>query len=184
MMIPSQRPGRRAVDSRRFRESHKPAPSLSFGFQKLPGSPEAPRPPPRLLDVRTNIQRLFWWPFPPSCLAGTKSANYRKYSRTSDILFLTGLYPVSLKKGNKWEFPLWLSGSRTQLVSLRMWAGSLASFTGLRIWQSSLGPRCGLAPTLLCLWWRPAGAALIRPLAWEPPCAALKRKKKGGGTTL
>ena len=26
-------------------------------------------------------------------------------------------------------------------------------------------------PALLWLWWRPAVAAPIRPLAWEPPCA-------------
>ena len=33
---------------------------------------------------------------------------------------------------------------------------------------------------LLWLWCRPAAAALIQPLAWEPPCAAgvaLKRQK-------
>ena len=46
---------------------------------------------------------------------------------------------------------------------------SLASLTGLRIWHS-----CEL-------WWRPAAAGLIRPLAWDPPYAvgvALKRQKK------
>ena len=34
---------------------------------------------------------------------------------------------------------------------------------------------------LLWLWCRPVAAALIRPLAWEPPCAvgvALKKIKK------
>ena len=34
---------------------------------------------------------------------------------------------------------------------------------------------------LLWLWCRPAAAAPIQPLAWEPPCAAgvpLKKKKK------
>ena len=34
---------------------------------------------------------------------------------------------------------------------------------------------------LLWLWCRPAATALIRPLAWEPPCAmsvALKRQEK------
>ena len=38
-----------------------------------------------------------------------------------------------------------------------------------------------LDPTLLWLWYRPAAVALIRPLAWEPPCAmgeALKSKNK------
>ena len=36
-------------------------------------------------------------------------------------------------------------------------------------------------PELLWLWCRPAAAAVILPLAWEPPCAmgaALKKKKK------
>ena len=44
-----------------------------------------------------------------------------------------------------------------------------------------VGRRHGLDPELLWLWYRPAAAVLIRPLAWEPPYAAgtaLKRKKK------
>ena len=44
----------------------------------------------------------------------------------------------------------------------------------------SAGRRHGLDPTLLWLWCRPAAAALIRPLAWEPPYAvgaALKGQK-------
>ena len=44
-----------------------------------------------------------------------------------------------------------------------------------------IGHRCGLDPTLLWLWHRPAAAAPIQPLAWEPPHAAgaaLKSKKK------
>ena len=43
-----------------------------------------------------------------------------------------------------------------------------------------VGFRCGSDPILLWLWWRPAAAAPIWPLAWEPPCAvgvALKRRK-------
>ena len=31
------------------------------------------------------------------------------------------------------EFPLWLSGNKTQLVTMRIWVQSLASFSGLRI---------------------------------------------------
>ena len=51
----------------------------------------------------------------------------------------------------------------------------------------SVGHRIGLDPELLWLWlwlWHgPAAAALIRPVAWEPPCAASvppqkKRQKK------
>ena len=44
-----------------------------------------------------------------------------------------------------------------------------------------LGRRRGSNPALLWLWGRPAAAAPIRPLAWEPPYAvgvALKSKKK------
>ena len=50
---------------------------------------------------------------------------------------------------------------------MRVW--SLASLSRLRI-------RCCLEQ-----WWRPAAAALIQPLTWEPPyatCATLKSKKK------
>ena len=50
-----------------------------------------------------------------------------------------------------------------------MWVRSLALLSGFRIW-------CCHA-----LWCRQATAALIRPLAWEPPYAsgaALKSKKK------
>ena len=34
-----------------------------------------------------------------------------------------------------------------------------------------VGRRCGLDPALLWLRCRPAAAALIQPLAWEPPYA-------------
>ena len=35
-----------------------------------------------------------------------------------------------------------------------------------------VGHRCSSDPVLLWLWHRPAATDLIRPLAWEPPCAA------------
>ena len=44
-----------------------------------------------------------------------------------------------------------------------------------------VGHRGGSDMALLWLWHRPAAIALIRPLAWEPACAAgaaLKSKKK------
>ena len=47
-----------------------------------------------------------------------------------------------------------------------------------------VGHRHGLDPTLLWLWHRLAAVALIRPLAWELPCAVgavLKKKKKKDG---
>ena len=34
-----------------------------------------------------------------------------------------------------------------------------------------IGHSLSLDPALLWLWQRPAATALIRPLAWEPPCA-------------
>ena len=43
-----------------------------------------------------------------------------------------------------------------------------------------VGRRFGSNPLLLWLWHRPATTALIRPLAWEPPCAmgaALEKAK-------
>ena len=42
-----------------------------------------------------------------------------------------------------------------------------------------VGCRCTLDPVFLWLWYRLVAAALIRPLAWEPPYAvdaALKRQ--------
>ena len=44
-----------------------------------------------------------------------------------------------------------------------------------------VGHRLSLDPVLLWLWDRPVAVALIRPLAWEHPCAvgeALKEKNK------
>ena len=44
-----------------------------------------------------------------------------------------------------------------------------------------VGGRRGSDPSLLWLWCKPASAALIRPLAWEPPYAmgaALKKKER------
>ena len=60
------------------------------------------------------------------------------------------------------------------------------SMPGLAQWVArscGVGRRRGLDLALLWLWWRPAATDLIRPLAWESPCAAgtaLKRQKKKG----
>ena len=69
-------------------------------------------------------------------------------------------------------------------VTVRMWVQPLASLSGLRIWcyckmQCSLQMwlRFGVPMAVAYV----AAAALIRPLAWELPCAAgvaIKRKKK------
>ena len=67
---------------------------------------------------------------------------------------------------------------------MRMRVRSLASPSGLRI-RCCPELRCrsqsGSDPALLWLWCTLAAAALIQPLAWEPPYAtgvALKRQKK------
>ena len=52
-------------------------------------------------------------------------------------------------------------------------------------WGSGVAVSCGVGcgrgsdPELLWLWRRPEAAALIRPLAWEPPCAARAAQEKG-----
>ena len=58
---------------------------------------------------------------------------------------------------------------------MRLQVPSLALLSGLRIhvaMSCGVGRRCGLDPALLWLWCRPAAAASIGPLAWEPPYAA------------
>ena len=53
--------------------------------------------------------------------------------------------------------------------------------------SSGVGLRHSSDPVLLWLWHRPAAAALIQPLAWEPAYAAgaaLKSKKKKSFTYL
>jgi len=55
-------------------------------------------------------------------------------------------------------------------LSMRMWVWSLSLLSGLRIcvaMSCGVSFRCSLDPPLLWLWCRLAGAALIRPLAWE-----------------
>ena len=76
----------------------------------------------------------------------------------------------------------WLRELRTQLVSMRTWAQSLALFWGLRIWCGH--ELWGRSQMQLWLWCKPAAVALIGPLAWELPYAlgvALKEKRKKKG---
>ena len=83
------------------------------------------------------------------------------------------------------EFPLWLSGLRTQLVSMRMQVGSLASLSGLGSGVAvscGVGCRCGSDPVWLWLWRRLAAAASIQPRAWEPPYAVGASKKQNKQT--
>ena len=63
---------------------------------------------------------------------------------------------------------MWLSGN--EAISIHEEAGWIPGPTQ---WVKDLA--------WLCLWCRPAAAAPVQPLAWEPPCAApaaLKRQKK------
>ena len=94
-------------------------------------------------------------------------------------------HPLKKKvEKKKEEFPLWLSGLRTQLVSMKIQVQSLALLSGLRI---CIGTSCGVdrecSSDLGLLWLRrgPEAATLIQPLAWEPPYAAgvaLKKKER------
>ena len=57
-------------------------------------------------------------------------------------------------------------------------AGSIPALAQWVNEQSSIAVSCGVGrrhcsdPALLWLWRRPVATAPIRPLAWEPPCAA------------
>ena len=80
---------------------------------------------------------------------------------------------------------MWLSGLRTQPVSMRLWVRSLASLSGSRIWYChDLWCRSQMQQLRSCVAvavQRLAAADLIGPQAWELPYAtsvALKKAKK------
>ena len=83
---------------------------------------------------------------------------------------------------------MWLSQLRTPLASMRMQDQSLALLSGLKIWDCcklGVGHSCGSDPVLLWLWYRPAAAAPIQPLAWKFPyatSAAIKKKNQTNQT--
>ena len=74
----------------------------------------------------------------------------------------------------------WLKNPTTNHgCGLDPWPPSVGWGSGVAL-SCVVGYRCGSDPTLLWLWCRPAAAAPIGPLAWEPPYAAgaaLKRQK-------
>ena len=57
----------------------------------------------------------------------------------------------------------------------------LSSIPGLAQWVKDLALPRVLDLVLLWLWRRPAAAAPIKPLAWEPPYATGAGQKKVGG---
>ena len=98
--------------------------------------------------------------------------------------------PLRAEQGEEvgpWKFPDWSSccgTAETNLIGVQEDVGSIPGLSvvwGYGITLScGAGRRYGSDPTLLWLWCRPAAAALIQPLAWEPPYAAgvaLKRQK-------
>ena len=71
-----------------------------------------------------------------------------------------------------------------QWKQMCLWVWFLALLSGLRIWGSGVAMSCGVGcrhgsdPALRWLWHRLAAAALIQPLAWEPPFAVSEALKK------
>ena len=68
--------------------------------------------------------------------------------------------------------PVMAQRKRIQLTSVRTGLRSLASLPGLGSSVAMIcgvGHRHGLDPAFLWLWCRPAAAAPIQPLGWEPP---------------
>ena len=75
--------------------------------------------------------------------------------------------------------PIMAQWKRIQIGTMRFRVRSWASLIEFSIAVScGVGCRLGLDPALLWLWCRPAAAALIRPLAWEPPYAMGAAPKK------
>ena len=82
------------------------------------------------------------------------------------------------------EFPSWRRGNES---NWEPWGGGFDPWPHSVGWGSGVamscgvGSRCGSDSALLWLWCRPAARAPIRPLVWEPSCAAgvaLKRQNK------
>ena len=121
----------------------------------------------------------------PSIVSGSlwKLPPYHSKSRLSSLYFYLGSFNFTDLTSERKVFyngsngvPIMAPWKRIQLETMRLWVRSLASLSVSRIqrccelWcrsQMRLDPAA-----LLWLWCRPAAAALILPLAWEPPCAA------------
>ena len=84
------------------------------------------------------------------------------------------------------EFPWWLSGLRPQ-HSVHGDAGSVRGLRIHRCHEPRPRSQVWLRSAWLWLWCRPAAAAPVRPLAWEPPYAvgeALKSQKTHTHTNI
>ena len=69
------------------------------------------------------------------CLNGSWTKSHVSSSLQSSEFMLVLIEDVPAVFITAWEFPSWLSRLRTRLLSMRMWAPSLASFWRLRIWR-------------------------------------------------
>ena len=110
-------------------------------------------------------QGSLWSPYTPSSLQSVwHILRHRNYWLDERI-----------KKKKNGEFPLWLSGLRTWLVSTRIQVWSLASLSGFKI---CVATRCGISHCCGChIGWQ----LQIQPLTWEHPYAtgvAPKGEKK------
>ena len=122
------------------------------------------------LRTKLHIWLISRYPVPSRCSITIAMTKWLQNTKKCKIL-LSG-YRWGLGTAIKEEFPLWLSGLRTQLVSTRMQVWSLALLSGLRIQCClKLLRRSGRSSDLVLLWlWRrPATTVLIQPLAWELP---------------
>ena len=111
--------------------------------------------------------------FTPTC----KKVQLRTVKRRRHMGQTWPLILMDLKRP-RLEFQLWLSGLRTQLVSLRIWVWPLA----LRIrhccklwcrWRMWL-----VRSDVVWLWRRLVAMALIQPLAWELPYSMGEARKR------
>ena len=80
-----------------------------------------------------------------------------------------GQSEITFKKIPAQGFPSWLSSNeRTRMI--HSWPRLVGLGSGIAV-SCGVGHRCGSDPALPWPWCRPVAAALIGPLAWEPPYA-------------
>lgn len=117
-------------------------------------------PPPRISSVKTKINHWDIIKLKSFC---TAKENIKKLKEG---------VPIVVQKNESILYP-WGCG-------FDLWPCSVGHGHGIAM-NCGVGCIWGLDPTLLWLWHRLAPVAVIRPLAWEHPCAvgmALKGKTK------